>query len=195
MAGTLVNFPRAAQIYVEGSSASHIYQVLDGAVRVYKLLADGRRQIGGFYLPQDLFGLEENDGRQFFAEAIKASSILVIKRSKLKVLAARQSELISGLLLHTSRELAHMRNLAIMLGCKTAQERLAGFLLEMAGRLSKDDTVDLPMSRQDIADYLGLTIETVSRTFTQLENQSSIDILSRRRVVLRNRNALVGLDA
>src|SRR5829696_5311422 len=94
----------------------------------------------------------------------------------------------------TGRELQRMQD-HILLLIKTAQERVAGFLLEMAGRIKSTTEVELPMSRQDIADYLGLTIETVSRTLTILENSATIALPSSRRIVLRNPAALRRLNS
>jgi CRP-like cAMP-binding protein len=128
------------------------------------------------------------------AEAITESKILVIKRSALVALAARDTEVAQQLWTLTTGELGRVQG-HILLLIKTAQERVAAFLLEMAQRGRAADEIDLPMSRQDIADYLGLTIETVSRTLTQLENSAAIALPSSRHVVVRNRAALGRLNA
>jgi CRP/FNR family nitrogen fixation transcriptional regulator len=188
--GAAMPFSRNMEIYGEGEPAEYLYKVIRGAVRTHKLLNDGRRQIGGFYLPGDVFGMEIDDVHRLSAEAICDSRILVIKRGALVALAGRDSDVARELWAMTARELAHLQNLMLTLGRKTAQERLAAFLLEMAERNRGGDAVDLPMSRQDIADYLGLTIETVSRTLTQLENALAIALPTSRRIVLRNRAAL-----
>jgi CRP-like cAMP-binding protein len=163
-------------------------------VRTYKVLNDGRRQIGGFYLPGDLFGLEIGNEHTFSAEAITDCKVLVIKRSALVALAAHDGGVAHKLWTMTAGELQRAQS-HIMLLIKTAQERVAGFLLEMSARASAGNEVELPMSRQDIADYLGLTIETVSRTLTQLENAATIAVPSSRRIVLRNRGALSRLNS
>ena len=168
--------------------------MISGTVRTYKVLNDGRRQIGAFYLPGDIFGLEIGEHHTFSAEAIVDCKVLVIKRSTLVALAARDNEVARQLWTMTAGELQRAQD-HIMLLIKTAQERVAGFLLEMAKRSSAVTEVDLPMSRQDIADYLGLTIETVSRTLTQLENSAAISVPTSRRIVLRNRAALSRLNA
>jgi CRP-like cAMP-binding protein len=193
--GAVMPYPRNAEIFGEDEPSDYLYKVVSGAVRTYKLLDDGRRQIGGFYLPGDIFGLEAGAAHRFTAEAISDSTILVVKRSALVSLAARQIDLAQELWALTARELAHVQNLMLTLGRKTAQERVASFLLEMAGRSLNHEAVELPMSRQDIADYLGLTIETVSRTLTQLENAATIALPSSRRVILRNPAALRRLNA
>ena len=194
MMGAQMFFPRNAEIYGEGEAAEYIYRVVSGSVRTYKLLADGRRQIGGFYLPGDMFGLEPGDEHTFSAEAIVESKVLVIKRSAVTALAKRDTEVARQLWNLTGRELRRGQD-HILLLIKSAHERVATFLLEMAERVSAGNAVDLPMSRQDIADYLGLTIETVSRTLTHMESLATIEVPSSRRIVLRNRAALNRLNA
>ena len=194
MMGAPMPFSRNAEIYGENEPADYLYRVISGAVRTYKVLSDGRRQIGGFYLPGDIFGLECGEEHSFSAEAITECKVLVIKRSSLVSLAARDGDVARQLWTMTAGELQRAQN-HIMLLIKTAQERVAGFLLEMAGRSVSSGEIELPMSRQDIADYLGLTIETVSRTLTQLEKSAAIAVPTSRRIVLRNRAALNRLNA
>lgn len=191
--GALMGFTRNAEIYGENESADYVYKVVSGAARTYKVLADGRRQIGSFYLPGDIFGLESGNEHTFSAEAVSDIKVLVIKRSALVALAARDIDTAQQLWALTSGELRRVQD-HIMLLIKTAQERVVGFLLEMAKRMPSSNQVELPMSRQDIADYLGLTIETVSRTLTQLENSAAIELPTSRRIVLRNRAALGRLN-
>jgi CRP/FNR family nitrogen fixation transcriptional regulator len=192
--GAAMPFGRNAEIYGENERADYLYKVISGSVRTYKVLNDGRRQIGGFYLPGDLFGLEIGNEHTFSAEAITDCKVLVIKRSALVALAAHDGGVAHKLWTMTAGELQRAQS-HIMLLIKTAQERVAGFLLEMSARASAGNEVELPMSRQDIADYLGLTIETVSRTLTQLENAATIAVPSSRRIVLRNRGALSRLNS
>lgn len=192
--GAPMPFARNAEIYGENEPAEYLYKVISGTVRTYKVLNDGRRQIGAFYLAGDIFGLEVGTEHTFSAEAIIDCKILVIKRSTVINLAARETDVARQLWAMTASELQRVQD-HIMLLIKTAQERVAGFLLEMAKRAPAGNEIDLPMSRQDIADYLGLTIETVSRTLTQLENSAAIAVPSSRRIVLRNRAALTRLNA
>ena len=192
--GAPMPFARNAEIYGENEPAEYLYKLISGTVRTYKVLNDGRRQIGAFYLPGDIFGLEIGEDHTFSAEAIVDCKVLVIKRSTLVALAARDNEVARQLWTMTASELQRAQD-HIMLLIKTAQERVAGFLLEMAKRSAAASEVELPMSRQDIADYLGLTIETVSRTLTQLENSAAIAVPTSRRIVLRNRAALSRLNA
>ena len=192
--GAPMAYPRNSEIYGENEPAEYLYKVVSGTVRTYKVLADGRRQIGAFYLPGDIFGLETGDEHAFSAEAISDSKVLVIKRSALVSLAERDNGIARQLWTLTANELRRVQD-HILLLIKTAHERVAGFLLEMAQRVCVNNAIELPMSRQDIADYLGLTIETVSRTFTHLENIAAIEVPSSRRIVLRNRSALSRLNA
>jgi CRP/FNR family transcriptional regulator, nitrogen fixation regulation protein len=194
MLGAPMSFARNTEIFGEGEPAEYIYKVISGAVRTYKILADGRRQIGSFYLPGDVLGLDCGDDHTLSAEAIVEAKVLVIKRSAMMALADRDKTVARELWAMTRHELQRVQD-HILLLIKSAQERVAAFLLEMANRLPAGNFVDLPMSRQDIADYLGLTIETVSRTFTQLENAATIEVPTSRRIVLRNRPALNRLNA
>jgi CRP-like cAMP-binding protein len=192
--GAPMSFPRNAEIYGENEPAEYLYKVISGTVRTYKVLADGRRQIGAFYLPGDIFGLETGDEHAFSAEAVCDCKVLVLKRSALVARAAHDNDIARQLWSLTARELKRAQNHLLLL-IQTAHERVAGFLLEMAERASTGNAVELPMSRQDIADYLGLTIETVSRTLTSLENAAAIEVPTSRRIVLRNRSALRRLHA
>jgi CRP-like cAMP-binding protein len=169
--------------------------VISGAVRTYKILRDGRRQVGGFYLPGDIFGLEFADEHTLSAEAIADANVLVIKRSMLTALANHDAGVARELFALAGHEVQRMRERVLML-IKTAQERVVDFLLEMAERVPAGNAVELAMSRQDIADYLGLTIETVSRTLSSLEDSAAIELpTSRRRIVLRNRTALSHMNS
>jgi CRP/FNR family nitrogen fixation transcriptional regulator len=192
--GALMPFARNSELYGENEPADYLYKVVSGTVRTYKVLVDGRRQIGGFHLPGDMFGFESGDGHTFSAEAITDCKILVIRRSAVIALAARDNDVAQQMWALTARELQRVQD-HIMVLIKSAQERVASFLLEMAGRAAGGGAVELPMSRQDIADYLGLTIETVSRTLTQLEKTAAIELPTSRRIVLRNRSALSRLNA
>jgi CRP/FNR family transcriptional regulator, nitrogen fixation regulation protein len=192
--GAAMSFPRDAKIYNENSSADYLYKVISGTVRTYKSLSNGRRQIRAFYMPGDIFGVETTEVHAFSAEAVTDAELLVINRSAVVALAARNHSITRQLWSLTSRELEHARGHVLLL-TQSAQERVAGFLLEMADRAPVGNEVELPMSRQDIADYLGLTIETVSRTLTHLEKGATIALPTSRRVVLRSRSALNRLNA
>jgi CRP/FNR family transcriptional regulator, nitrogen fixation regulation protein len=194
MMGAPMPFARNSEIYGEGEPAEYLYKVVTGTVRTSKILADGRRQIGAFYIAGDLFGLEAGDEHTFSAEAISDTKVVMVKRSAIMATAARDGAVARELWAATGRELRNVQGHVLLL-IKSAQERVAGFLLEMAERNRSIDVVELPMSRQDIADYLGLTIETISRTFTQLENSTVIAVPTARRIEIRNRSALNRLNS
>jgi len=187
--GATMAYPGNTEIFGESEPADYLYKVVSGSVRTYKILSGGRRQVGGFYLPGDIFGLEFADAHTLSAEAITDCKVLVVKRSGLNALAGRDASVAQQLFALTGRELRRVQD-RILLLIKCARERVASFLLEMAERASESDIVELSMSRQDIADYLGLTIETVSRTLSSLETAAAIEVPTSRRIVLRNRDAL-----
>ncbi len=187
--GAMMSYPRNSEIFAEDEPADYIYKVISGSVRTSKILSDGRRQIGAFYLPGDIFGLQSDDEHSVSAEAITDVKVLVVNRCAFNTLAGRNTSIAQEIFAITSRDLRRMQK-RILLLIKSAQERVASFLLEMAERMPASNAIDLPMTRQDIADYLGLTIETVSRTLTALETAAAIELRSSRRIVLRNRVAL-----
>ena len=194
LSGALMPFERDAEIYGESEQADYVYKVVSGAVRSYKVLNDGRRQINAFYLPGDVFGLELGAEHSWSAEAVVDSKILVVRRSVVLTTSQHENDVARALWSMTAGELRQAQDHALLL-IKSAQERVASFLLDMARRLAGSTEVKLPMSRQDIADYLGLTIETVSRTLTQLEDSAAIELLASRRIVLRDQAALRQLNS
>jgi CRP-like cAMP-binding protein len=194
-AGAEVPFDRNAEIFGEAEPAEYFYQVASGAVRTYKLLEDGRRQIGGFYLPGDLFGLEAGSAHGLTAEAIVYSRVRLIKSSALLGMAARDAALSEALWSAATESLRAAQEHMLVLGRKTAEQRVATFLLNIARRNETRDVIELPMSRQDIADFLGLTIETISRTMTLLENEDAIELPSPRLVVMKKAARLRQLNA
>lgn len=194
MMGAALSFGRNQEVYGEGEPADYLYMVKSGCIRTSKSLNDGRRQIGAFYLPGDVFGLEAGEEHSFSAEALSAATVRVVKRTSLTSRISGDAAMASHLLKLTTDELQRTQTRVLLL-IKSAQERIAGFLLEMAKRSHAANEIELPMCRQDVADYLGLTIETVSRTLTQLENSCAIELPTSRRIVLRNRPALTRLNS
>lgn len=188
--GAKMVFDRDAEIYGEGEAADFVYRVATGCVRTYKVLADGRRQIGDFLLPGDVFGLEVGAEHVLSAEAICRSEIIVCRRNTLFNIAQRSSDAGHALWSLTARELERAQSHLMLLGRKSACERVATFLQNLADRFPNDLEINLHMSRQDMADYLGLTIETVSRTFTQLQCEGVIALHGCRRVEVISRQAL-----
>lgn len=183
--GARLKFTRNTVIYRQGQAAHYFHMVERGMVRSVQVTVDGRRQVGGFYLPGEILGLEGSDENEFSAEAITDATVLVARRSAVLAHAKWNSEIARLLWTATAGELrrAHRR---LMLSLMSAQERVIGFLLEMAERHPASDDVELPMTRQDIADYLGLKVETVSRTLTSLAQEATIERATARRIVLRN---------
>ena len=183
------------EIYGEDESAEYVYQVIRGAVRTYKLLSDGRRQIGAFHLPGDVFGLESGTNHRLAAEAIIDTTVRLVKRSSLEHAADNDVQVARKLWSITAGELRHAENHMLLLGRKNAMERVATFLLEMDRRLAVAGMMALPMCRRDIGDYLGLTLETVSRSLSQLHDDGVLGFSGARQIVLRNRQHLRNMDA
>ena len=194
--GTRQTFARDEELFAEGDKAEFFYKVVSGTVRVCKILSDGRRQIESFHFSGDLFGMESTEEHRFTAEAVDDVVVEAYRRSRFSN-ALRDDPAFGNLLMNsilTSLERAqeHM----VLLGRKTAHEKLATFLLDMAKRLNRTDCVPLPMQRTDIADHLGLTIETVSRTLTQMVREGSIKLAAAgRTIILSDRAALEQLEA
>lgn len=194
LAGARMSYPKGAEIFGEAEEAEFLYRVVSGAVRSVKLLEDGRRQIAAFHLPGDWFGIEADDLHCFTAEAVDDCEILVVGRRTAFAMAGRDPEVARALFAIAARDLARAREHMLLLGRKHAGERVAAFLLDMRSR-TNGALIRLPMSRTDIADYLGLTIETVSRTITEMGRKGWINLAGSRRVSLRNPEALRRLDA
>ena len=173
-----------------------VYQVGDGAVRTHKLLSDGRRQIGAFHLAGDIFGLENGATHRFTAEAIVDTTVRLMKRCSLEHVAETDAMVALDLLNMTTNNLRHAEDHMLLLGRKTSLERVAAFLLEMDPRLTAAGVMALPMSRRDIADYLGLTLETVSRALSHLHGMGILGFLgqTQRQIVLLDRGRLAELD-
>ena len=183
------------EIYGEDEPSEYVYQVISGAVRSYKLLSDGRRQIGAFHLPGDVFGLESGSVHRLAAEAIIDTTVRLVKRCSLEQAAGIDVKVARNLWAMTARDLRHAEDHMLLLGRKTAMERVATFLLEMDRRLAVAGMMALPMCRRDIGDYLGLTLETVSRALSQLQAQGVLEFSGARQIVLRNRQCLHNMDA
>jgi CRP/FNR family nitrogen fixation transcriptional regulator len=189
-------YRRGSEIYGEKESADYVYQVKSGAVRSYKLLSDGRRQISAFHVPGDVFGLENGGVHRFTTEAVVDATVRLIRRESLDAIAGSDGTLIRSLLCLTTMNLRHAEDHMLLLGRKTSMERVAAFLLEMDRRLTAAGILALPMSRRDIADYLGLTLETVSRSLSHLRDLGILGFIdnNQRHIVLLDRQQLAGLD-
>jgi len=180
-------YPSGTEIYSQGEKAGNLFQVQFGCVRVYRLMADGRRQISAFHMSGDVFGFEAEATHQFFAEAIGGTGV----RKILLTPEIAASPMFLPLALQTmSRAQQHL----LVLGRQNAAERVAAFLVDMAERQGGLDHLDLPMPRGDIGDYLGLTIETVSRIFTKFRQMGFIQLEGSREVEILNRQSLQGMS-
>ena len=182
--GVVRSYARKREIIREDDPATRVYQVISGTVCTARMLRDGRRQVGGFYFSGDVFGLEATVKHTLAAQTVTDVRVRIVKKQTLSALVLSDCKVADRLLSLTTRELARKQCLALLLS-RTAQERVIGFIIEMAQhRFSKGDRIALPMSRQDIADYLGLTIETVSRTLHDLERRGAIKIKGYNAIVL-----------
>lgn len=185
-----LSFARDTEIFAQESLARRIYRVVSGAVRTVSLLSDGRRQVGAFYFPGDWFGIEAASAHRFSAEAVSDAVVEVHDRAS-AISLAQHPELGAELIDAAVKELSRVHEHLMLLGRKTAEEKVATFLLDLERRGVRD----LPMRRQDIADYLGLTIETVSRMLTQLQNAGVVRICNTRRLEVLDAEALEFLAA
>ena len=193
--GTKLRFHHNQTIFNEGDPAEHAYKVLSGAVRLCKHLADGRRQIVQFLFPGDLFSFMELAGHSLTAEAINDVVLTSYPRRQLAQLGGQDPSLRERFVALMSQRLHGMHDHLMLLGRQTALERVSSFLLSLTERMGAEegDTLQVPMSRQDIADYLGLTIETVCRVLSKLRRSRAIGIPNIHEVVLNDVEALYGL--
>ena len=188
--GTRLSVSRNAEIYAEGSRADCWYKVISGAVRICKLLADGRRHIAEFCFTGDCFGVDNASERVYSAEAVDDVIIMRYARGATEQLVD-QSPAVARLLREVMlRDLATAHSRTLLLGRMTAPQRVAAFLLEMFERRDRTRVLDLPMARNDIADYLGLTIETVCRILSAFKREGTIAIPNPHRIELLDRTAL-----
>ena len=187
----IVHGDRDEEIIAQGDPARYCYLIVSGCVRTVKLMEDGRRQIGEFLFPGDLFGWEALGEHEFAAEAVTPVTLRRCPRRSLEARADRDRDFARRLREIAAGQLRAGRERMVLLGRKTASERIASFLLEMAVRVTPSNraSVELPMGRGDIADYLGLTIETVCRGLTQLRRHGTIQV-ERTNVVICDRSAL-----
>lgn len=177
-----------SEIYAPGMSAESLYEVEYGAVRLHRLLSDGRRQVVAFYLAGETFGLEADRRHSLFAEAIVATGVRTVTPGSSEASATH-------FLMLALQAMQRAQDHLTVVGRQTAVERIAGFLVDMSGRQGNLEHFDLPMSRLDIADYLGVTIETVSRVFAKLRASGLITLQSVRSVRINNMEALASLCA
>jgi CRP/FNR family nitrogen fixation transcriptional regulator len=193
--GLAISFGRNAEIYAEGETSGYVYKVISGVVRVSKLLPDGRRQISAFHLPGEMFGFEADEVHHASAEAVVPTKVVAYRWEGVVGTDKQPANFLRELLSLTVLGLRHTQDHLLLLGRKSAIERLAAFLLEMSARMGGGSTLDLAMPRHDIGDYLGLTLETVSRMFAELKETGVIRLESARRVHLIDKAALEAVAA
>lgn len=194
--GAVINFNRGKTIFSDGDDSEYSYKVVEGAVRLSKVMLDGRRQIAEFALPGDMFGFEYGgEAYTLTAEAVTPVTIIRYHRTHIERLGDEFSDIRQELMAYLRQGWTSAQAHLVMLGRQTAKERVAAFLLALAAHrgVKNGQSLDLPMGRQDIADYLGLTIETVCRTLTDLKATHIIAIPDRHRVIIRSMNALESL--
>ncbi|MGZ3375093.1 MAG: helix-turn-helix domain-containing protein [Phenylobacterium sp.] len=191
--GTRVFVSRDTEVYGQDDEADRFYRVISGVVRTSRLTADGRRQVGDFYYTGEVFGLEPGPDHRFAAEALTDCEVQVVRRTAVRAFAG-DAEVDRAILEATRLEMERLQEHVMLLGRKGARERVATFLMGIAQRQA-DEQCDLPMGRQDMADYLGLTIETVSRMLTQLQGDSIVAFCNTRRFEIRKWGALEALAA
>jgi CRP-like cAMP-binding protein len=182
-------YGRDELLFAEGDSAFYVYMLVSGVVICFKSLTAGRRSIDAFRFAGDVFGFEVDGERPFSAVASSDVSVRIARRDAVFLRAAADRDAGQELLAATYQELQRAQQRALLLSM-TARQRIASFLLEMSERLGQPDILELPMTRQDIADYVGLTIETVSRMFTQLHSACVIGVPTSRDVTLLDPPAL-----
>ncbi|MFN4088531.1 MAG: Crp/Fnr family transcriptional regulator [Alphaproteobacteria bacterium] len=194
---TEVNLAPQQAVFFEGDPALYAFSVTRGVARLSKMLPDGRRQVTGFLYPGDFLGFAYHDAYAYTAEAVTDLRLCRFPRQKLTALFDAHPKLERRMLAIASNELELAQDQMLLLGRKHARERLASFLLNLSERAVRHgeppDPIELPMNRTDIADYLGLTIETVSRTFSQLIQRGVIRALTTHRIALKDRDALVSI--
>jgi len=193
--GTVLNFSQDREIYGEGDKAEIFYKVVSGVVRTCKFLSDGRRQIDAFYIAGEVFGFEPGKEYRLSAEAVSDCTLIAYRRQGVEKLAAGNDVLSQQLFSYALHSMARAQEHSLVLGRRSAVEKVAAFLMEWAQRSASSQTVALAMTRQDIADYLGLTIETVSRTLSQLERDAVIELPSARQIRFKDRAALRDLNS
>ncbi len=185
-------FGQGAEIYAQDEGADLIYRIVRGAVRTSHLMSDGRRQIGDFYYAGDIVGVEIDATHRFSAEALGDCEVLAMRRSGSAVYGTDRIDRM--IWAATATELQRTQSHMLLLGRATACEKVARFLLDIAGRF-REELVALPMSRQDMADYLGLTIETISRMLGRLQANGMVEFVGSRRYRIRRPGALSELAA
>jgi CRP-like cAMP-binding protein len=190
--GAKVRVPRGETIFGEGDVAEHAYKVVSGCVRLSRHLSDGRRQVTKFLFPGDFLGFMEFGEHKFTAEAVNDAVLMSFPRIVLLKLRNERASVQERFLTLVAQQVLDAHTHLMILGRATANERVASFLISLWKRIGveDDDVLDVPMSRLDIADYLGLTIETVCRVLSELKRARIIEVPDARHLVVRDIEAL-----
>jgi CRP/FNR family nitrogen fixation transcriptional regulator len=193
--GTKRRYAKNEAVFSEGDEAKHSYKVVTGAIRLCKHLADGRRQIAGFVLPGEYCGLLHLEEHRFTAEAASELVVIAYPQRQVEALSETMLSMRKRLAGFLAQRLKSMQDHVVMLGRQTAKERVASFLLNLVERSGahENESAELPMSRQDIADYLGLTIETVCRVLSELKRSRILALPGLHEIVLKDTEALQAL--
>jgi len=194
-AGTVVQVPEGREIFAEGADTDVFYKIISGVVRTCKFLNDGRRQIAAFHVAGEVFGFELGAERQLAAEAVSDCTLIAYRRRSIELMAQKDETISRQLLGYAMQNLAQAQEHSLLLARRGAAEKMALFLLDWQARSARRDMVHLVMTRQEIADYLSLTIETVSRSLSQFERDGVIALPNTRDVCLLNIEALEELAA
>ncbi len=196
--GSIVSYRAKEAIYFEGDPAGRVFEITAGIVKLFKLTADGRCQVTGFLYPGQYFGFERNDEHSQTAEALTSTTLRSFTLAKLERLAGRDPAVQQQLLEAVRSQLLSTQDHLLLLGRKTAQEKLSSFLLRIsevvAGSGGDGSRFEIPMSRTEIADYLGLTTETVSRCFSRLKDRGLLSFTDARHITIRDIDRLLALS-
>lgn len=193
--GAVLHYASGAEVFGAGDAAESIFKVVSGVVRSCSYQNDGRRLIHGFHAGGEVFGFDAGARHSLSAEAVGDCTLIAYRRRRLEKFAATDEGFSLRLLSYALQSLAKAESHSRLLGHRSALGKIAAFLVERADCSANRSIIDLAMTRQDIADYLALTIETVSRTFHLLETENLIALQTSRRVHLKDLARLRGLDS
>jgi CRP-like cAMP-binding protein len=190
--GAPLHFQRGETIREEGDGADHVHAITGGTARMCRHTKSGRRQIIDFLFPGDVVGITQGPDYAFAVEAVNAVTLTAYSRAQIDRAEAQEASLRRQVVQHIRGDLAAAQQHLIVLGCQDAKEKVASFLIRMADRtgIAADGTIDLPMGRQDIADHLGITIETVCRTIGALKRGEFVACAGPHQLVLKNARGL-----
>ncbi len=190
--GSVCRFARNEMIFAEGDELRSAYKIVSGAVRLSRITEDGRRQIVEFRGPGDFIGFEWDGEYALTAEAVRDVTAVCFMRTRVELMLKQRADMRDSVLALIREELRAAHEHLVTLGCQSARERVASFLSQLARRAGAKDgeAIDIELGRQDMADYLGLTLETISRTLSEFKRAGAIDLPGRRRIVIRSRAKL-----